>query len=205
MQPLSKLLEDKALPHVQGLDQERESSAACCCRMLRHLAGGAELQDVGESAGHPTGNVGLLLQEADVLDSPRGELTDLKKLEQDALQRQVALSQLTVSIRDAAALLAAQPSFKAAARLSWLRSQLADLQVGICGVSVTLLELPASWRARSAGRHRGYPAAACHAFALPIDVYTAGSGTVIFSAAPPAGCHALPTDKCPTNLSGSVM
>ena len=101
-----------------------------------------ELKDVGDHAGHPTGNEVVLLQEADVLDSPHGELIDLKKLEQDELQRQVALSQLTVSIRDAAALLAAQPSFKAAARLSWLRDQMADLQVG--DLSVTLLTLPAS-------------------------------------------------------------
>ena len=85
---------------------------------------------MSDDARHPSGNEVVLLQEADVLDSPHAELIDLKKLEQDALQRQVALSQLTVSIRDAATLLAAQPSFKAAARLSRLRNQLADLQVG---------------------------------------------------------------------------
>lgn len=103
-----------------------------------------ELQDVGNTARHTTGNEAVLLQEADVLDRHHGELIDLEKLEQDELKRQVALSQLTVSIRDAAALLAAQPSFKAAARLSWLRDQLADLQVGDCGVSATLLMSSAS-------------------------------------------------------------
>ena len=117
----------------------------------------------------------LLLQEADVLDSPQGELIDLKKLEQDALQRQVALSQLTVSIRDAATLLAAQPSFKAAARLSRLRNQLADLQVGDYGAIVTLSMLPVSQRATSAGWCRIGLAAACHAFALLTYVYPACS------------------------------
>ena len=144
LQTLSNMHEDKALPHSPWPVPGEGSSAVRCCRMLRHLAGRIELQDVGAIAGHPTGNEVVLPQESDALDSPLGELLDLKKVEQDALQRQVALSQLTVSIRDAAALLAAQPSFKAAARLSWLRDQLADLKVGDRGVSVTLWRLPAS-------------------------------------------------------------
>ena len=138
---LCQMLEDVwEIPPVTELEPGEGKSAICCCRTLSF----SMCVTCEWLARHPTENEVVLLQEADVPDSPHGEPIDLKKLEQDALQRQVALSQLTVSIRDAAALLAAQPSFKAAARLSLLRGQLADVQVGDCGVSATLLMLLAS-------------------------------------------------------------
>ena len=61
--------------------------------------------------------------------TPPAGMLQISQLDADSASRQQALAQLTVGIREAAQLLAAQPSFKAAARLGQLRAQLADLEV----------------------------------------------------------------------------